>query len=95
MLPKKMPLLDDVKIEKLAEIALTGGQIKNVVLQAARLALSDEAKQVEMKHFDAAIKRVMSSKSLMGSRSRYNQKEDMGVSTGIEKVMTNGVSKSQ
>lgn len=85
MLPKKMPLGDGVTPTKLAEYKLTGGQIKNVVLQAARLALGEEAKKVEGHHFHSAVERINKSKSLMGSRSRYIQyhgappKQDYGV----------------
>jgi len=39
MLPKKMPLAQDVDLDRLAEADLSGGEIKNVVLNAARLAL--------------------------------------------------------
>lgn len=71
LIPKKMPLSDDVKVETLAEYKLTGGQIKNCVLQAARLALSSEAKAVEFRHFESAIQRVQKSKNLMGTASRW------------------------
>lgn len=74
MLPKKMPLDKDVDPLKLADYKLTGGQIKNVILQAARLAMSAEEKKVGLKHFEAAIHRVHQSKSLMGSASRYEQR---------------------
>ncbi len=73
MLPKKMPLGKDVTVEALSEHKLTGGQIKNVVLQAARLALANNAKKVELEHFESAIARVQKSKSLMGTASRYRQ----------------------
>ena len=73
ILPKKMPLAKDVDIKKLSEYSLTGGQIKNVVLQAARLACAEDAIDVNLTHFDSAIKRVMSSRSLMGKSGRYNQ----------------------
>lgn len=73
LIPKKMPLAKDVSMEKLAENRLTGGQIKNVIVQAARLALSGDAKEVKLAHFESAIKRVQKSKSLMGSASRYSQ----------------------
>jgi len=39
LLPKKMPLATDVDLDRLAESDLTGGEIKNVILNAARLAL--------------------------------------------------------
>lgn len=73
MLPKKMPLGKDVDITKLADHILTGGQIKNCVLSAARLALSTGIKEVNKDCFDAAIARVKASKNLMGSASRYRQ----------------------
>ena len=71
MLPKKMPIESNVTPEKLAEHKLTGGQIKNVVLQAARLALASDSKKVGLKHFESAIARVHQSKSLLGTASRY------------------------
>jgi len=39
LLPAKLPLADDVNLDELAGEELTGGEIKNVVLNAARLAL--------------------------------------------------------
>lgn len=76
MLPIKMPLGNDINLSILAAHKLTGGQIKNVLLQAARLAAAEDAQHVEKAHFDRAIERVQKSKSLMGTRSRYNQKID-------------------
>ena len=79
-LPKKMPREDTVTPSSLAEHKLTGGQIKNVVLQAARLALAGKHKKVMEAHFTSAIERVQNSKSLMGTSSRYHQirvREDM------------------
>lgn len=73
LLPKKMPLAKNVSPTTLAQHELTGGQIKNVVLQAARLALSEEAKAVGAKHFKVAIERIKKSKNLMGTASRYRQ----------------------
>lgn len=73
MLPKKMPVGDKVTPKKLAESKLTGGQIKNAVLQAARLALAGESKEVSLAHFESAIERIHKSKSLMGNSSRYKQ----------------------
>lgn len=55
LLPAKMPLAKDVNIKKLAEFELTGGLIKNVVLNAARLAVSEERKNVCMMNFVKAI----------------------------------------
>lgn len=38
LLPKKLPLNDDVNLDELSRTPLTGGEIKNVVLNAARRA---------------------------------------------------------
>lgn len=81
LLPEKMPLGEDVKIEELAKHELSGGLIKNVVLQAARLALSDDADKVAKKHFDKAIHRTTSSTGLMG-KERIQTKQD-GMSVGV------------
>lgn len=73
MLPKKMPVAEDVTPEELSKYRLTGGQIKNAVLAAARLALAQEKKEVSMAHFVTAIDRILASKNLMGTASRYHQ----------------------
>lgn len=69
LIPKKMPVDDEVKPEKLADHKLTGGQIKNAVLQAARLAAASEVKKVGLAHFESAIERINKSKSLLGTAS--------------------------
>lgn len=89
MLPAKMPLGEGVSADSLAAIELTGGQIKNVVLSAARLAISDESWKtekeikVEARHFLAAIERVLASKNLLGSSSRWSRalKQDFTTTT--------------
>jgi SpoVK/Ycf46/Vps4 family AAA+-type ATPase len=40
LIPEALPLTDDVDLDRLAESDLTGGEIKNAVLNAARLALT-------------------------------------------------------
>lgn len=83
LLPKKLPLDKEVHIEDLAKLELSGGQIKNVILQAARIALGSEENAVKPEHFKAAIARIKKSKNLMGSASRYRQTviQDYGVRT--------------
>jgi len=83
MIPKKLPLEKTIEIAKLAEHKLTGGQIKNVVLQSARLALSSKCKEVMQVHIDTAIDRVHKSKNLMGTASRYNQGGNEDYGTGM------------
>lgn len=43
LIPTKFPLDKDVNIDKLAEEELSGGQIKNIILNAARLAIQNGA----------------------------------------------------
>jgi SpoVK/Ycf46/Vps4 family AAA+-type ATPase len=74
LLPKKMPLADDVSLEKLATFDLTGGYIKNAILNAARTAAAEEAPAVSMKHFAAAIKRIKDTKDIMGTHT--SRRED-------------------
>lgn len=73
LLPKKMPLADDVSIEKLAKFDLTGGYIKNAILSAARTAAGDECDCVHMKHFAQAIKRIKETKDIMGTHTSRQQ----------------------
>lgn len=96
LLPKKMPLGKEVSIDDLAKNELTGGQIKNVVLHAARMALADGKEKVEMKHFTTSIERLNKSKNLMGSASRYRQgvfREDYGASPRTDISKAKGLKK--
>lgn len=86
LIPKKFPLAEDVKVESLAEHELSGGQIKNAILQAARLAVSKDLKAVELAQFNAAIDRIMSSKGLMGTQNRYAQRAPVGVASNGARV---------
>lgn len=88
LLPKKMPLAEDVKVEDLAENELTGGLIKNVVLQAARLAISDLAEEVAKKHFDKAISRVKSSQGLMGRGRVQLEDNQVAFNPSNRKILT-------
>lgn len=70
LIPEKLPLGKGVTHEKLAEHVLTGGQIKNVLLNAARMAVSKDSKKVEMEHFERAIERIQKAKkAFSGPRS--------------------------
>lgn len=61
-LPEKMPLGEDVQIDTLAQFELTGGQIKNVVLNAARFAVAADKKAVDANDFAQAVQRVLEGK---------------------------------
>ena len=56
LLPEKMPKSTDIDLDELSREDLVGGEIKNVVLNAARLALQrDEQGMVTMQDFREAI----------------------------------------
>jgi len=88
LLPKKMPLGKDVNVEKLSKQELTGGLIKNVILQSARLAAADGEDEVSLKHFEQAIKRIASSRNLMGSKRGQMAIQGPEVGTGAGKIKT-------
>ena len=81
MIPKKFPLEKDVTFEALAEHELTGGLIKNVLLNAARMASSNGEKRVSLATFNQAITRIKSSKNLMGKTGQQAIMD--GSSTGV------------
>ncbi|AEF95922.1 CDC48 family AAA ATPase [Methanotorris igneus] len=64
---RKMPLADDVDLEKLAEKTegYTGADIEAVCREAAMLALRENinAEKVEMRHFEEALKKIKPSVS--------------------------------
>lgn len=61
LLPPKMPTRG-VKVGELAQHDLTGGEIKNVILLAARAAVCANDKAVTMGHITAAVGRVVGSR---------------------------------
>lgn len=88
LLPKKMPIAEGITPETLAQAKFTGGQIKNILLQAARLAVAESAPAVTQAHFDSAVVRLNKSKGIMGKveRSRTGRPRDgmeVGVGVGI------------
>jgi hypothetical protein len=57
LLPRKLPLAKDVDLAGLAAAELTGGEIKNAVLNAARMALARGARaRVRMRDLEAAVR---------------------------------------
>lgn len=86
MLPKKLPLAEGLTPEVLAQPKFSGGQIKNIILQAARLAVAEGQDVVTKENFDSAVARLNKSKGIMGrlERSRTGRPRDdmqVGVST--------------
>jgi AAA+ superfamily predicted ATPase len=68
--PSKTPLADDVDFQALAErYAVSGGDIKNVVLKAAQMAAAgdgdDDAKCITQAHLLAAMEQIKNAKRVM------------------------------
>ncbi len=59
MIPKKCPLDKTVDLKELAEFEIAGGNIKNVVLNAARRAAFSKRKEVSYDDFYDAIEAEM------------------------------------
>jgi len=62
LIPKKMPIESDVKTDKLAASNLTGGEIKNAVILAARRTIAKNENKVKMVYFEYAIKSILKNK---------------------------------
>jgi len=79
LIPKKAPIGKDVDFEILAKIPLSGGNIKNTILMAARKCAYDKAKTISMKYFVDAIKKEKQEKE---SFSALSDKPSSSVSNG-------------
>jgi len=77
LLPKKLPLHRRVNMEDVYSYALTGGQIKNVILIVARYAAAREEKVVKHDDFTTAIKKVQEA-----SRAFYDKESIARQSSG-------------
>jgi AAA+ superfamily predicted ATPase len=71
LIPKKCPLAKDVDIKTLAkEFELCGGNIKNIVLSAARRAVHNEKDEVSMEDFLVAVEKELSGMSAFKDKWR-------------------------
>ncbi len=71
LVPPGMPLADDVDLDELAEQDMTGGEIKNVVLNAARAAVvRGEDSRVTMADFRRAVRMETEARWADGGGSR-------------------------
>lgn len=89
LLPTKLPLAEGLTAEVLAQPKFSGGQIKNIILQAARLAISEGQENVTKENFDAAVTRLNKSKGIMGQLARTRtgrpfQDMEVGVSSNVQ-----------
>ncbi len=86
LIGEKMPVANDVNFRELAErYTFSGGDIKNVILNAARLASSenikDDEKTVRMKHFIEAAELVKKGKEFMNMSVLDFDRNDVRKST--------------
>ena len=62
LMPPKMPLSKDIDFKWLSSWKLSGGEIKNIILLAARKAIALNAKEVSMDFFQKATESVVKAK---------------------------------
>lgn len=62
LIPKKMPVCKKVDFKELADAELSGGEIKNAVLLAARKTIAANGEMVEMHHFQSVIINILETK---------------------------------
>ncbi|MFC1850881.1 ATP-binding protein [candidate division CSSED10-310 bacterium] len=77
LLPKNLPLAKECSLERLSSHELSGGEIKNVVLNAARLALSRNNDKIHMVEFTEVITLEKSGKL------RHQQRRTAGFCSGV------------
>lgn len=63
LIPSKFPLDEDMDFDKLADASISGGEIKNAILLAARKAIATNQPKVGMINFEQAVKTVLKSKN--------------------------------
>lgn len=108
MIPKKAPIADDVDLKAISEIELNGGNIKNAVLNAARIAAYSGAKKIDQGSFlEAIYKEIEARKSFRKAMRKVEESrgERISVSDLIkgrdglekkkEKVMVKGDKKEK
>lgn len=83
MIPSKAPLAKDVDLNFLAEFPLTGGNIKNIVLNSAREAAYLNLDEITKKCFKDAIEKEMA--SIASFDAAFNQNKFSIFSDTIEK----------
>lgn len=73
LIPTKAPLAKDVDIPKLALYPIAGGNIKNVILNAARMAAYQKSKVITMDHFVDALEKESKSMAAFASEQKEHQ----------------------
>jgi AAA+ superfamily predicted ATPase len=74
LIPEKMPLADDVELASIAQYELSGGQLKNVVLNAGRFALARKPLiAVTMDDFQRALNLEVGDDAVIVGKSSANE----------------------
>lgn len=87
LIPKKMPTAK-INITKLAKAEISGGDIKNAILLAARKAIAENVSKVTQVHFDAGLESVLEAKENYAKckpKTYREAVEEMSVSAGNNK----------
>lgn len=86
MIPKKAPVSKDVTVDMLAEPEFNGGNIKNVMLNAARLAAYQELSELTSEVFAEAIKQeALAIESFKKAMAKHNKYMNRFVEQSVEK----------
>lgn len=63
LVPKKMPVAKNVSFDKICRHGLTGGDIKNIIINAGRFALLENKNEISRQNFEKALNQVLSIKN--------------------------------
>lgn len=89
LMPPKMPLEDNINFEELAATEISGGDIKNAILLAARKAIAKNAAKVGQEHFKNSLSSVETSKKEFekSKPKKMSSNEVIGKSMSYDKMM--------
>lgn len=91
LVPKKMPLGECVNFNNLAKSTLTGGYIKNVILNAARRAILAKSRKVLMEHFEKSLTDELNGMAAFAECDETPRLMGPGVKAGIKADMKNSI----
>lgn len=86
LIPNKAPIGKDVDWDILSEFPLAGGNIKNAVLNAARMAAFQNSKEIHMDHFKNAIEKE--SESISKFVAAYEQSPHQSLVSDMQRTYT-------
>lgn len=88
LVPKKVPIADDVDFSLLAKFEVSGGEIKNIILTAIRKAVAKNEAVVTAEHFATACRSIFKAKKdFESNRARVVAHEDITPYASMGKTM--------